>query len=89
MYICQLTNEANSTCERLAVIAAKHNGKCEDISIADLVGIFKSEKLQYPLLNTGLTIAEQSEEQLTIKREKSTESGAFLVDALTIKKVAL
>jgi hypothetical protein len=83
LLIC-LYADANSTCKTIANLAAEINGGVKNISLQDLAGIFKSEKILNPYTNGSYELGENDGE--TFEIYCSTTTGAN--PALKIQKLS-
>lgn len=77
-------NTTNSTCESMAKYACLNNGKSGDLTLADLVGYFKTQKLYYPTSDKDLKLSLIDN---TLLVDETTGSGT--INLLKIEQIEI
>lgn len=76
-YRIYLFEGANSLCETLATLAAKANGG-QELSISDLSGVGKADKIKYPSSNEDITVEPIGDNLLHVDRKIGGEYKTVL-----------
>lgn len=74
-------NESNQTIKQMAILACLSNGR-EKIGLPDIAGVFRSEKLEFPGLNSQFTLI-SGDNYLSVDKK----DGDKMVNVLLIQEV--